>query len=321
MPVDTQLEVLDLRHFSARQLRPLLEHEAAAWKRKLRWDYASSTELLLQYLDTRVLPGFVALNRGRICGFTFCVYEAEKAVIGDAYSLPDEPATIPTVVETLLQHLLQLLLNSPGVHRIEAQLLLSTAPTIHRLFAQHGFTIYPRLFLEAPLPTLPPARALLPPYIALLPWQPADYNDTAGLIHRAYVSHIDSQINDQYRSLNGSLRFLHNVVRFPGCGTFDPVASWILRDTRSGSLAAVALCSNVGQAVAHLTQLCVDPAYRGQALARELLHHTMAHLHSRGFQAVTLTVTEANQPAMSLYTALGFLTRHQFNAMVFEKHR
>ena len=35
------------------------------------------------------------------------------------------------------------------------------------------------------------------------------------------AGHIDASINDQYRSLHGSLRFLHNIVRFPGCGVFD----------------------------------------------------------------------------------------------------
>jgi len=42
------IEVLDLRHFSARQLRPLLEQEAALWEQRLGWDYRASIELLLQ---------------------------------------------------------------------------------------------------------------------------------------------------------------------------------------------------------------------------------------------------------------------------------
>jgi len=66
MTVANQLEILDLRHFSARQLRPLLEDEARLWKMRLRWNYESSIELLLQYLDSRILPGFVALDRGAI---------------------------------------------------------------------------------------------------------------------------------------------------------------------------------------------------------------------------------------------------------------
>ena len=109
MSVATQLEILDLRHFSARQLRPLLEAESRLWEQRLRWNYQSSTELLLQYLDSRILPGFVALDRGRICGFTFCVYEGQKAVVGDAFAVANDPAQMIQITQSLLHQLLQLL--------------------------------------------------------------------------------------------------------------------------------------------------------------------------------------------------------------------
>jgi hypothetical protein len=119
MTVATQLEILDLRHFSARQLRPLLESESRLWEERLRWNYQSSTELLLQYLDSRILPGFVALDRGRICGFTFCVYEGQKAVVGDAFAVATDPPQMLQITQTLLHHLLQLLQHSPGIQRVE----------------------------------------------------------------------------------------------------------------------------------------------------------------------------------------------------------
>src|ERR1700727_3143633 len=115
MAVATQLEILDLRHFSARQLRPLLETESRVWEQRLRWNYRSSTELLLQYLDSRILPGFVALDRGRVCGFAFCVYEGHKAVIGDVYAIGSDAVQTLRITNTLLHHLLDLLLNSPNI--------------------------------------------------------------------------------------------------------------------------------------------------------------------------------------------------------------
>src|ERR1700761_945037 len=148
MAVATQLEILDLRHFSARQLRPLLEDEAGVWKRRLRWHYESSSELLLQYLDSRILPGFVALDRGRVCGFTFCVYEGHKAVIGDAYAVASEAGQALQIVEKLLGQLLDLLLHAPDVDRIESQMLLYDMGVIDGIFRTAGFEIYPRLFME-----------------------------------------------------------------------------------------------------------------------------------------------------------------------------
>ena len=326
MPVATQLEILDLRHFSARQLRPLLEAEAAVWEDRLRWNYRGSTELLLQYLDSRILPGFVALDRGRVCGFTFCVYEGHKAVIGDAYAIGSDPIR---TTNTLLYHLLDLLHHSPNTNRVESQLLLYDTGIIDDIFLQAGFTMYPRLFMEynfpAPetnilglngghIPTFDP-----PNNIELARWSTASYQAAAELIHESYTGHIDAHINDQYCSLHGSLRFLHNIVRFPGCGVFEADHSWVLRDRTNGSLVAMVLCSRVAQDVAHITQLCVRTTSRGHHYGGRLLQHCMSHLARAGFNALTLTVTEANQQAIRLYEAAGFFSRHRFNAMVLEK--
>jgi len=338
MTVATQLEILDLRHFSARQLRPLLETEARTWQQRLRWNYQSSTELLLQYLDSRILPGFVALDRGRICGFAFCVYEGHKAVVGDAYAMANDPAQMLHITRTLLHHLLQLLQNSPGIHRVESQLLLFDAGSIDDTFLAAGFTMHPRLFMEYDLPPpagpsspsqVPSNSALspnghsaalnLPPHVALLPWSAAHYQAAAELIHESYLDHIDARINDQYCSLHGSLRFLHNIVRFPGCGVFDPNESWVLRDTITDALVGMVLCSRVADDVAHITQLCVSPSRRGDGLGRLLLQHCTNHLAQSNFAAITLTVTEANHPAVKLYHDSGFFIRHRFDAMVLDK--
>ena len=327
MTVATQFEILDLRHFSARQLRPLLEAESRLWHERLRWNYQSSTELLLQYLDSRILPGFVALDRGRICGFTFCVYEGQKAVVGDAFALANDPPQMIPITQLLLHHLLQLLQHSPGIQRVESQLLLYDAGSIDEPFLAAGFTMFPRLFMEYDLsPSSGPAtnskerrRRGLPPYIELVSWSSDHYQAAAELIHESYIGHIDARINDQYCSLHGSLRFLHNIVRFPGCGVFDPDASWVLRNQRNGALIGMLLCSRVADDVAHITQLCVATAHRGQGLGLALLEHCINHLTRSRFAAITLTVTEANHQAVKLYQDSGFFVRHRFDAMVLDK--
>jgi ribosomal protein S18 acetylase RimI-like enzyme len=139
------------------------------------------------------------------------------------------------------------------------------------------------------------------------------------LIHESYIGHIDARINDQYCSLHGSLRFLHNIVRFPGCGVFDPGASWVLRNQRNGALIGMLLCSRVADDVAHITQLCVATAHRGQGLGLALLEHCIQHLTRSRFAAITLTVTEANHQAVKLYQDSGFFVRHRFDAMVLDK--
>ncbi len=314
------LDVLDLRHFSAAQLRPLLRDEAARWQRRLRWDYTDSTELLLEYLDGRVLPGFVALHNGRLVGYTFCVYEGNKAVIGDIYALGEAESLVNPVCETLLRHLLEMLQHTPGLERVESQLLMFPSGALATPFLSHGFRTEERLFMLWTLPTraLPAPPAKLPGHLQLLAWQPGFYDSAAELIHLAYRDHGDSNINDQYRTVSGSQRFLHNIIRFPGCGTFTPENSWALRDTRSNRLHGVVLTSRVQSGVGHITQLCVAPNLRGSGLGRLLLERCAAELQRRGGHTLSLTVTGSNTAAKQLYDELGFETLHRFDAMVWD---
>ena len=332
-PVATDIEVLDLRHFSARQLRPLLEREAEVWQARLRWDYRSSTELLLKYLESRILQGLAALDRGRVCGYTFCVYEGSKAVLGDAFATGHRTLSDADATRALLIPILETLRHSPGVERVESQLLLFEAGEFADVFAGPEFTIYPRLFLECELSGKQEAllgdaaanpQSILPQDLELSLWTPADYQAAAELIHTCYAGHPDTQINDQYRTLHGSLRFLHNIVRFPGCGIFESNFSWMMRERRSGALVGMLLCSRVGTDVAHITQLCVAQSYRGRGLGHGLLAWNAQSLRRAGFKAISLTVTEANEPAIKLYRRFGFTQRHRFDAMVMEprvKHR
>ncbi len=325
LPVASQIEVLDLRHFSARQLRHLLEREAELWRDRLRWDYRSSTELLLQYLESRILHGFVALDQGRVCGYTFCVYEGHKAVVGDAFASGHRTMTDADATRVLLEHMLEMLRHSPAVDRVESQLLLFDAGEFAGIFSGPAFAIYPRLFLECDLSALSHALRLLhdsarslPPKLEMTPWIAQDYQAAGELIYASYVGHSDASINDQYRSLHGSLRFLHNIVRFPGCGIFEPNFSWMLRDRLNGALVGMVLCSRVAPDVAHVTQLCIARAYRGRGLGSALLAQSADTLLRAGFAAITLTVTEANRQAVKLYERFGFTLRHRFDAMALD---
>ncbi|HTA86531.1 MAG TPA: GNAT family N-acetyltransferase [Silvibacterium sp.] len=318
-----QLEILDLRHFSAASLRPLLEAEARLWSERLEWDYRASADLLLQYLDSRVLPGYVAVENGRIAGYLFCVYEDRKAVIGDVFAVqPSNSEISPADIELrLLESLIELLKNSPGVERIESQLLLHPHGLHASAFRAAGFQVYSRLFMRLDLSRILAATAppSLPQDLVMRPWHEDDFNAAAYLISSAYQGHLDSHINDQYRSVAGSLRFLHNIVRFPGCGLFDASASRVLVHTDSNDIVGALLCSRVREDVGHVTQLCVAKGSRSHGLGRILIDECAAHLKAKGFCALTLTVTEANQSAVALYRRAGFETTHTFDAMLWEK--
>lgn len=317
-----QFEVLDLRHFSAGNLRPLLDAESRVWSDRLHWDYRGSAALLLQYLDSRVLPGYVAVENGRVMGYIFCVYEGHKAVIGDVFALgTDEDAA--EVRDKLLQHLLEMLQNSPGITRIESQLLLHPHGSHNRVFLDAGFGIHERIFMEWPLtPAMaaPDAEGWRPGAgIEMRRWSEGDFATASRLIARAYEGHQDSYINEQYRTAQGSHRFLHNIVRFPGCGYFDPDSSRTLAAHGDPELAAVLLCSRVREDAGHVTQICVAPEHRRKGLAGGLMMECARNLARRKFSLLTLTVTASNRTAVSLYERLGFRGTHRFDAMVWDQ--
>ncbi|HUB18155.1 MAG TPA: GNAT family N-acetyltransferase [Acidobacteriaceae bacterium] len=341
-----QFELLDLRHFSAGSLRPLLDEESRVWSRRLHWDYRGSAELLLQYLDSRVLPGYVAVENGRILGYVFCVYEGHKAVIGDVFAVPvraAEPAAHSSspaesedaaaeVRNELLLRLLEMLKNTPGVTRIESQLLLHPHGAHHSVFEDAGFEVHERIFMEWPLrPSMTASLqgdaapshlgdAALPPGMELRRWSETDLAAAARLIAASYEGHLDSHINEQYRTIAGSQRFLHNIVRFPGCGFFDPDASLALVERNSLDLAGLLLCSRVRDDVGHVTQICVAPRHRSRRLGRLLMVECAQRLARRGFSRLTLTVTASNRKAVSLYERLGFRGTHRFDAMVWDEN-
>jgi ribosomal protein S18 acetylase RimI-like enzyme len=138
------------------------------------------------------------------------------------------------------------------------------------------------------------------------------------VITAAYRGHVDSDINDQYRSLAGSLRFLNNIVRFPGCGTFDPQGSFVVVHRRSRSPVGLILCSQVRPDVGHITQICVLPEYRSVGLGVALLAAATRSLRERAFRSISLTVTQANDRAITLYKRIGFESNRIFDAFVWE---
>jgi ribosomal protein S18 acetylase RimI-like enzyme len=313
-------EVLDLRHFPAASLRELLEIECRIWNQRLRWDYRPAANLLAQYFDSRILPGFVTLEAGKATGYTFCVYEGSKAVIGDLFaSGSDQPAIAQEAI--LLRHMLEMLQNSPDVDRIESQLLLHPHGALKDVFGEAGFISYPRLFLEQKLANRPIAEHLhaVPGNMELRSWTSDDFAAAARLIPVAYSNHLDSQINDQYNSEAGARRFLHNIVRFPGCGVFDTDSSLVLAHRDSKELAGLLLCSRVREDVGHITQICIHPEYQRLGLGSLLLEHVSRSLEQAGLRLLTLTVTRDNHNAAELYLARGFQLRHTFDARVWTK--
>ncbi|MGH9478012.1 MAG: GNAT family N-acetyltransferase, partial [Terriglobales bacterium] len=161
------VEVLDLRQFRSAALEPLLRAEAAEWSRVLDWDYSASADLIRQYVEARILNGYVLADRvrGRLqpFGYGFFIYEAHKAMIGSIFVAEARRDSARSQERELLRHMLATMQATPTLERIEAQLMPFAPQALAAGFAETDFASYRRVFLElglgGPAPPAPEAPA------------------------------------------------------------------------------------------------------------------------------------------------------------------
>ena len=307
--------LVDLRDVTSSYLQPLLHEEIKEWEEDLDWDYRASADLVRRFVDMRALTGFALPGNSRAAGYGYYVCEEGKGLIGGLY-VGRSHRTIENE-NTILTAILDAMWRTPGTRRVEAQLMMLSSPMSRAMPSQRWLRTFPRKFFEMSLDAIRslPARA---PKVAIVPWSEGRQEDAARLIAAAYSGHIDSNINDQYRSASGARRFLTNIVQYPGCGTFFSPAACVAVPANGRGLYGVCLTSMVAPDVGHITQVCVSPAFRGTGLGYELLRRSLMALAAHGCRKVSLTVTTSNAAAIRLYERMGFVNRRDFAAYVWE---
>jgi len=309
--------LIDLRELQPAYLGSLLAEETSEW-RDLDWDFEPSADLVRRFMGMKALCGYALPTSGYsndAAGYSYCVSDEGKGLIGGLYvargyrTEENENALIAAVLESLWR--------IPGIRRVEAQLMMLQTPLDRSVPYAQYLRSYARKFLEAPLArvaALPPRQ----PAAMIGPWAESKQSDAGRLIATAYADHIDSEINDQYRSPGGARRFLANIVQYPGCGSFFGSGSFVASPPGGQGLCGLSLASIVSAGVGHITQVCVAPGYRGTGLGYELLRRSLVALAAHGCHKVTLTVTASNSGAIQLYERMGFTNRRDFAAYVWE---
>lgn len=310
------VEACDLSQLSTADLDPLLAEEIDSWRQRFSWDFRPSADLLRRFIQVQSLYGFAVRSAERVVGYSYYVCEGRKALIGGFYAGAAE------VEVPLLDAVVQGIFRIPGIRRIESQLMMLHTPTaslglpIPAYAARHD-----RYFMEIGrelVLALPPAPTGL--RIRFLPFQENYMEDLAHLLAASYRGHVDSEINDQYRSIPGARQFLSNIIRFPGCGRFAALASVLAIDENTGRVCGMCLTSNISSAAGHITQVCVLPGLRGARVGYELLRRALRNLVDNGSSSVSLTVTCSNADAIRLYKSLGFRIVATFPALVWDRN-
>lgn len=316
LPEAPRLEIVDLTQVTAQQLAPLFQQELETWRRRFRWDFRASVDLLTRYIKMQSLYGYALKAGNRIAGYTYFVCEGRKGLIGDFFVT--EEFGEPEYEGSLLNAAVSGLMRTSGVRRIECQLMLLRSPDQLSPFRQY-LSRHERLYMEIDARSIDALIEQRPEIeVTFVPWAERHGEEIAHLVSSSYKGHVDSKINDQYRSIPGARHFLTNIIRYPGCGVFSPASSVVAIDRRTGRICGVCLTSHVSERAGHVTQLCILPAIRGARLGYELIRRGLQLLVKSGCQTISLTVTCSNTHAIRLYQSLGFSIQCSFPAMVWE---
>jgi ribosomal protein S18 acetylase RimI-like enzyme len=314
-------EIVDLRKVAARDLEPVLLDEIREWRTELHWDFNPSADLVRQYAGTNSLGGAALLVNGEVAGYGYAVLEEPRGIIGDIYVRPHLREA--NLEAELFRSLLNALAATPRVTRMESQLMLvtpeSAAAIAHAVAYRQPVRLYGRRLMirDGGLP-LPDANASVRSRFRFEPWNDRYMHVAGTIIAAAYKGETDSEINAQYRSPAGARRFLANIVEFPGCGTFHAAAAFLAFDNDTGEAAGMVLSSFVAADTGHVSQICVMPGARGTGLGKELLRESADALYRHGARLVSLTVTESNGTAISIYEKFGFRDVRRFCAYIWE---
>jgi ribosomal protein S18 acetylase RimI-like enzyme len=310
-------EVVELPNLTVNELDPLLNEEMGVWQARFAWDFRSSADLLRRFLQIHSLHGYALRSNRSIIGYAYHVCEGRKGLIGDFYVRADYAKPANEMV--LLGSIVRGLMLTSGIRRIESQLMLLRTAHAEPLPFRQYLTRHDRYFMEIDSEL---ALRLRPKpcsfRVSFVPWMDRYQEEIAHLVAASYRGHVDSEINDQYRTIPGARHFLMNIVKYPGCGRFAPRASVVALDGSTGRVCGVCLASLVSQNSGHVTQLCVLPAIRGSRVGYELLRQSLAQLAGLGCTSVSLTVTCSNVEAIRLYESLGFRSQSTFPALVWE---
>ncbi len=291
----------------------LMDDEEGAWSRELDWEYAPIRSILGSFLEQRLLPGFVAVGSRKPLGYTYFLTGHSKGVIGTLFATT---AAGQAAAQQLLSHAFESLKGNRRLRRIEAQIIPLNGLDLNSIFADLGFQMYLRHYMELDLTAGEWSDPGSPGNI--VSWAPDHLLPSAALACRSYRNRIDAHICDDYTTEPSCETYLRSLVENPGCGIFLPDSSFVGLDSR-GVPCGFILTSRLSRIAAMIPQISIHPAHQGRGLGSALMRQALSALRSAGFHAVRLTVTHENRRAYEWYLRLGFRNRRDFSAYVWPK--
>jgi ribosomal protein S18 acetylase RimI-like enzyme len=293
-----------------------MDEEEKAWMSDLDWDYAPVRRILVSFIQQKLLPGYVALVDHEAVAYIYFLVNQAKGIIGAIYAARRNNSQ--QAVDQLLSLSITSLRDAQSICRVEAQILPFHDLELTHAFIRHGFSHYPRHFMELDLTHTPRRPNQLLHQERIIPWNIACLSRLAEMTSASYRGQTDAVICQDYQSREGCESYLRSLVENPGCGFFLPEASFICLDEH-GDPCGFITSSRISGSAAMIPQIAVRPSHQGKGIGNALMQSAFEGLLASGIRTVSLTVTAENRRAFQWYQRLGFLTRKQFGAFVWQR--
>ena len=302
------LRTFPLRRLTGRDLRPLLDEEAAYWAAELLWDFGEVAAAVAAGVDRGTLAGRYVNDAGGPAAYCYYVRESGRTVVGSAFAMGG--ARRRGYEARLVEDVLVEATAAGGDGRVECQTLFCSDAQVDSSFAAAGFVGRARHYmvrdLHDPLPEGGAAG------VRLRPLRREDLSLAARIIYRSHQATLDAALNLTYATETHCRAFVETLVMRAGCGTFDTEASFVAET--GGRPAGVLLASGLSTSAGHVCQVSVDPDCQRRGVGESLMLEALRAFRRGGRSHASLSVTVDNRGAYRLYERLAFRVRRPFAA-------
>ncbi len=299
-----------LREAQPRELRPLLDEEAALWHSELGWDFGEVRAAVSGGIERGNLPGRVVADGARAVAYCYYMVDPARVIVGSIFAT--RALRGQGLEEDLVDAVIEDARAERGSGRVECQTLFCTAEGADARFERKGFASRARHYMRRELAAPVPEPDPLPPGILLRPLRREDLSAAADIIYKSHQQSVDAALNMTYATPATCRAFVETLVVRSGCGQWDTLASRFAEGPW-GPL-GVLIASRLSRTNGHVCQVSVSPEAQGRGLGVTLVARALTSFREQGLSSATLSVTASNERARRLYERLGWSVQRTFAA-------
>ena len=274
--------------------------------------HARARQALTDQLHQDDMLAWAALSsRGDTLGLLFVILDGCLARVTLLHVLAD--SRDENIACLLMVHAIEVL-RGAGVESILYDTAGADAPNLEALALRHGFIKCPRRLMRLEGAAILEQERRHNAAGECLP--PERIAEAAACMVRAYENHPDRILYHELRVHQEACLFLRRVM----AGAYGQVSPHWIRAAWDGPQCAGGIVAcRVFPGTLFILQLFTHPEYRGQGIATGLIADIAQEARQGGADTQLFLGVSENNPAVALYSRLGFRPIHRTNAYVWRR--